>query len=111
MVKLLETTHGQWLYRNVSVHDLAGGLVAVQRKQELQIEIERQIELGGEGLAEQDRYLLEINLDDLERSSGEDQYYWLIAIQAAREDRKLKAKEDRRTRRNGKRERHKTASC
>ena len=36
---------------------------------------------------EQDRYLLDINLEDVETSSGEDQYYWLVAIQAAREDR------------------------
>ena len=63
-------THGQWLYRNVAVHDLAGGLAAVQRKQELQTEIERQIELGGEGLEEQGRYLLEIIVEDQEGSSG-----------------------------------------
>jgi hypothetical protein len=49
VVKLLEATHGQWFYRNVVVHDLVGGLEAVKRKQELQVEIERQIELGGMG--------------------------------------------------------------
>ena len=38
------------------------------------------------GIYEQDRYLLEINLEDLETSTGEDQYYWLIAIRAARAD-------------------------
>ena len=43
---------------------------------------------------EQDKYLLKINLEDLEHSSGEDQYYWLLAVQAAREDRALKARED-----------------
>ena len=56
--------------------------------------IERQIELGGEGLYEQGKYLLEINLEDLERSSGEDHYYWLLAVQAAREDRALKVREE-----------------
>ena len=45
MIKLLEATHGQWLYRNVVVHDIVGGLEAVKRKQELQSEIERQVEL------------------------------------------------------------------
>ena len=58
VVKLLEAMHGQWLYRNVVVHDLVGGLEAVKRKQELQVEIERQMELGGEGLDKQDEYLL-----------------------------------------------------
>ena len=99
VIKLLEVTHGQWLYRNVVVHDIVGGLEAVKRKQELQIRIERQIELGGEGLDEQDKYLLEINLEDLEYSSGEGQYYWLLAIQSAREDRALKVREEQLRRR------------
>ena len=43
------------------------------------------IEIGGEGLAEEDKYLLEINLDDLDTSSGEDQTYWLLSLRAARE--------------------------
>ena len=89
-MKLLEITHGQWLYRNVQVHDAVSGLKEVERKEELQREIEHQILLGGTGLDEQDRYLLEINVGDLETSSGEDQYYWLLAIRAARVDRKLK---------------------
>ena len=44
------------------------------------------MELGGAGLDEQDRYLLEINLEDLETSTGEYQYYWLIEIRATRAD-------------------------
>ena len=79
-IKLLEATHGQWLYRNMLVHDTVSVLKAAESKEELQREIEDQIELGGLGLDEQDRYLLEINLEDLETSTGEDQYYWLIAI-------------------------------
>ena len=45
---------------------------------------------GGTGFDEQDRYLLEINMGDLDTSSGEEQYYWLLAIQAAIVDRGLK---------------------
>ena len=75
VTKLLEITHGQWLYRNVQVHNAASGLKAVERKEELQREIEHQILLGGAGLDEQDRYLLEINVGGLDISSGEDQYY------------------------------------
>ena len=97
VVKLMEVTHGQWLYRNVLVHDETCGAEMAKRKELLQLEIERQIELGGDGLDEQDRYLLEINLSDLECSSGEDQYYWMISIQAARKDRRLKVMEKNRT--------------
>jgi hypothetical protein len=45
----------------------------------LRRELEHQIALGGDGLAEEDHYLLEINLDNLNLSSGEDQVYWLLA--------------------------------
>ena len=89
-VKLLEVTHGQWLYFNMQVHDTMCGAEAVQRKEELQQLIEDQIELRNKGMDKQDRYLVDINLEDLETSSGEDQYYWLVAIQAAREHRVLK---------------------
>jgi hypothetical protein len=77
------------LYRNVHVHDCVSGALATARKEELQRAIEDELELGGEGLAEEDLYLLEINLDDLETTSGELQAYWLLSIRAAREWRRL----------------------
>jgi hypothetical protein len=40
--------------------------------------------LGPQGLQEEDQYLAEVILEDLEGLSGERQEYWLIAIQAAR---------------------------
>ena len=89
-MKLTEITHGQWLYRNVLVHDEVCGVDAAEKKELLQLEIEKQIELGGEGIDEQDCYLLDINLSDLECLSEENQYHCIILIQAAREDRQLK---------------------
>ena len=91
MIKLMEITHGQWLYRNVQVHDTISGILATRRKEELQKLIQDQIELGGAGLAEEDQFLLEINLEDLESTSGETQEYWLLAILAARELIRLRA--------------------
>jgi hypothetical protein len=82
---LLEATYGQWLYRNVQVHNRIAGTLATQRKEELQMEIERQQELGEEGLLEEDCYLAECNLGDLEETSGSLETYWLLAIQATRE--------------------------
>ena len=43
---------------------------------------------------EQDKYLLEIDLEDLEQFSGEDHYYWPLTIQSAREDRALKVRDE-----------------
>ena len=35
VMKLLEITHGQWLYRNVQVHDAVSELEAVERNEDL----------------------------------------------------------------------------
>jgi len=40
VTRLPEVMHGQWLYRNVQVHDRITGTLATQRKEELQMEIE-----------------------------------------------------------------------
>jgi hypothetical protein len=44
------------------------------------LEIERQWDLGDDGLLEEDKYLVEVNLGDMETTSGECQHYWLLAI-------------------------------
>ena len=46
------------------------------------MEIETQLELGGETLDRNDEFLLEINLDDLVATSGKTQEYWLPSIKA-----------------------------
>lgn len=38
VTKLLECTHGQWLYRNVVVYDRNSGTEQVARKEEIQVE-------------------------------------------------------------------------
>jgi hypothetical protein len=47
------------------------------------MEKEHQQELGMEGLLDDDCYLAECNLGDLEVTSGIRETYWLLAIQAA----------------------------
>jgi hypothetical protein len=84
ILKLLETNHGQWLYRNVQVHNAIAGTRVTRRKEQIQRKIEHQLELGATGLLQEDRYLMEINLEDMESTSGERQEYWLLAITAAR---------------------------
>ena len=80
ITKLLECTHGQWLYRNIVVNDRTSGEIATQRKEEIQMEVEKQQELGDNGLLREYRLLLEIKVDELETSSGEQEEYWLLAI-------------------------------
>ena len=50
ITKLLEITHGQWLYHNVMVHDITTDTLITKRKEEIQLGIERQQELRSEGL-------------------------------------------------------------
>ena len=90
VVKLLEVTHGQWLYRNVQAHDTDTGTLATKKKEEIQLWIEDQIELGEEGLDEKDHYLLEVNLEDLETTSGEEHHYWLLQIKHVRRRHRLR---------------------
>ena len=90
VIRLLEITHGQWIYRNVMVHDRTTGELVSKRKEEIRKALEDQLEIGDEGLEEEDQFLLEINLEDLDTSSGEDQTYWLLALEAAREARALR---------------------
>ena len=66
VVKLLEITHGQWLYRNVQVHNATSGIKATARKEEIQRFIKDQIESGEERLNERDNHLQAVNLEDLE---------------------------------------------
>ncbi len=66
------------------VHDSVSGALVTKRKEKIQQEIEKQQLLGPQDLQEEDQYLTEVNLEDLEDSLGERQEYWLIAIQAAR---------------------------
>ncbi len=51
--------------------------------------IEAQQDMGWEDLVEEDQYLAEVNLEDLEHTLGKRQEYWLVAIQAAREASRL----------------------
>ncbi len=65
------------------MHDPVSGTIATAKKEELLVEIERQRDLGNAGLLEEDKYLAEVNLEEMETSSGEQQHYWILAIQTA----------------------------
>ena len=63
--------------------------MCIIRKEEIQHEIEKQQELGEEGLTMEDHYLMEANLEDMETTSGERKECWLLVIRAARENFRL----------------------
>ena len=68
------------IYRNIQLHGKVTGTQTTQRKEEIQRDIEEQMELEVAGLLEGDHWMLEVNLGDLENSSGEREEYWILAI-------------------------------
>jgi hypothetical protein len=89
ITQLLQVTHGQWIYRCILVHDCTTGTLINQHKAKLLEEITKQLLMGAELLMEDDKFLLECNLLDIASTNGEQQEYWLLAIQAAREASRL----------------------
>jgi hypothetical protein len=65
------------------VHDPVSGTIVTGKKEELLLEIEPQRDLGDAGLLDEDKYLAEDNLGNLETILGERQHYWLLAIKTA----------------------------
>ena len=83
ITKLLEVTHGLWIYRNVMVHDELNGLYATEGRERLQQAIEEQMEYGADELCEEDKWLMEINLRDLNEVAGDREAYWVMAMDMA----------------------------
>ena len=79
------------IYRCVLVHNKATSTLLLAHKEELMKEIVYQLELGEEGLAEDNKFLLKCTFDELATTNGEHQEYWILAIQAAREACRLRA--------------------
>ncbi len=69
----------------MQIHDDVAGTRATLRKEEIQRDIEEQMEMGRTGLLKEDHWMVEVNLGDMENSSGEREEYWLLAIRAAQE--------------------------
>lgn len=92
-IRLLECTHGQWLYRNIIVHDRWEGELATTRQELIKRQIEEQLEME-EDLLEEHQYLMDINLGDMDNGTGEQHEYWLLAVQAARAAKRLATDEE-----------------
>ncbi len=73
------------------VHDRSTGTLVTAHKEEMLKEIVHQLVLGDEGLEEEDKFLLECNLDKLATTNSKHQEYWILGIQAAREACRLRA--------------------
>ncbi len=46
ILKLLEASHGQWIYQNIQIHDSVARTQATLRKEAIQLKEEEQMEMG-----------------------------------------------------------------
>jgi hypothetical protein len=82
--KLLQITHSQWIYRNVSLHGRQQGYLHKKNAEEIMREIKSLSTLAPEDIPKASRYLLEINFTELSKFHTETQKYWILAVTAAR---------------------------
>ena len=84
ITKLLDITHGQWIYRNVFVHGKQEDGLSTKEREELQLKLEQQYIEGGTTLLDKDKHLMEVDFTGLWARSGIDKQYWYRAMVQAR---------------------------
>ena len=83
ITKILQFTHSQWIYRNISLHDKCQGYLHNKRAEELMKEMESLADLAPEDVPEASRFLLKINFTELSKFHPETQKYLILAVNAA----------------------------
>jgi hypothetical protein len=81
--KLLEISHSQWLFRNFLLHNNAKGHLHRSHQAAVLVEIAALATTPPEGIPEESRFLLEIDLMNLDKSPLTQQEYWIAAMTAA----------------------------
>jgi hypothetical protein len=82
--RLLQITHSQWIYRNISLHDRSNGYLRNKTAEDLGEEIHRLAELQPEDVPAESTFLLEVDAGKLTKEHVETQAYWVVAVRAAR---------------------------
>ena len=81
---ILQITHSQWIFRNITVHDKVRGTLRLQEGKDVLKEVGQLIETDPADVPIESQFLLEFDFDSLYRTSFEKQTYWVRAIKAAR---------------------------
>jgi hypothetical protein len=81
--KLLSISHSQWLYRNFSLHNKLKGHLHLSHQAAVLEEIANLATTSPEDIPEASRFLLEIDLINIDKSPLTQQEYWIAAMTAA----------------------------
>jgi hypothetical protein len=83
IAKILQITHSQWIYRNISLHNKHQGYLWNKQLEDLLQEITKLSELSPNKVPDNCRFLLEVNFTELTTSHLETQQYWTLEMNAA----------------------------
>jgi hypothetical protein len=81
--QILQISHAQWVFRNVSLHDARTGYLRVKKRQDILAEVDRLLDVDPCLIPAGSQYLMEIDFTALHRDSLEKQSYWVLAMKAA----------------------------
>jgi hypothetical protein len=90
--KVLQITHSQWIYRNISLHNRQQGYLRNKQLEDLLQEITELSDLSPDKVPESCQFLLEVNFTDLTSSHLETQWYWTLPNNTALTARQLERK-------------------
>ena len=94
--KLLQLTHSQWIYQNISLPNRQHGYLCAMNAAEIMQEIETLSNLAPKEVIKESFFLLKINFTDLSGFHIKAQKYWILAVNAARMARDLELAKRRR---------------
>ena len=85
ITKILQITHSQWIFRNMTLHDRNGGELRRREAQKMRSEAEHFAHMNPMDLKEQDRWLLELDGGKYIKGDGHyiDKCYFIAAARAA----------------------------
>jgi hypothetical protein len=83
-LRILQITHSQCIYRNISLHNKSNGYLHNKTAEALANKIHWLAELEPDNFPYESRFLLEMDAGLLTKSYAETQAYWVTAVIAAR---------------------------
>ena len=85
MSRVLQLTHSQWLYRNITLHDKAGGSLCNLKMEQIRSEAEMLACTDPRALPEESRFLLELDGERYVKGDANfhDKVYWMMAMKTA----------------------------
>ena len=81
--RIIDIGHGQWLFRNFTLHNNANGYLLLQKKEEVLTSITQLADSAPSEIPAESQFLLEIDPSNLAEDSLLQQEYWVAAMKAA----------------------------